>query len=154
MVLDVTPDEGKAEAAPAVVEEAKAEEAPAEEAPVEVVAALDPELVAKGAKVFKKCKACHQVGEGAKNKTGPILNGIVDKPAGAVEGFKYSKALKAMAEKGLVWDEDSLAEFLKKPKAFMKGTKMSFAGMKDAEDRANLLAYLRDFSDNPSNLPE
>jgi cytochrome c len=145
MVLDVTPDEGKTEASPAavVVEEvAIVEEAKAEEAPVEEVAAIDPELIAAGEKVFKKCKACHQVGEGAKNKTGPILNGIVGKAAGEVEGFKYSKALKAQADDGLVWTEEALTEFLKKPKKFMKGTKMSFAGLRKDKDLVSITAYL------------
>ena len=142
MVLDVTPDEGKDEAAPAAEEVPVVEEAKAEEAPVEEVAAVDPELVAAGEKVFKKCKACHQVGEGAKNKTGPILNGIIGRAAGTVDGFKYSKALKAKADEGLVWTDEALAEFLAKPKAFMKGTKMSFAGLKKEKDLAAITAYL------------
>jgi cytochrome c len=143
MVLDVTPDEDKGEAAPAVVEGAPVEEeAMAEETPAEEVAALDPELVAAGAKVFKKCKACHQVGDGARNKTGPVLNGIVGQAAGTVEGFKYSKALKAKAEEGLVWTDENMTEFLKKPKAFMKGTKMSFAGLKKEKDLIAITAYL------------
>ncbi len=164
-VLDVTPEETaarKAEeeaaaAAAAAEEEARAEEPKAEEpatetaaaestagaAPAAGDAAPDPELVARGEKVFKKCKACHQVGEGAKNRTGPILTGIVGKPAASVEGFKYSKALLAKAEEGLVWDEAALAEFLKKPKAFVPKTKMSFAGLKKDEDLAAIIAYLK-----------
>ena len=143
MVLDVTPDEDKGEAAPAVVEDAPVvEEAKVEETAAEEVAALDPELVAAGAKVFKKCKACHQVGDGARNKTGPVLNGIVGQAAGTVEGFKYSKALKAKAEEGLVWTDENMTEFLKKPKAFMKGTKMSFAGLKKEKDLMAITAYL------------
>lgn len=100
---------------------------------------------AKGEKVFKKCKACHAVGEGAKNKVGPMLNGISDAPAGQVEGFKYSKALVAAAEEGLVWDDANMAAFLTKPKDFMKGTKMSFAGLKKESDVADVIAYLRGF---------
>ncbi|SFR32390.1 c-type cytochrome [Litoreibacter janthinus] len=146
MVLDVTPDEGDDDAAsaePAAAEETPVvEEAKVEEAPVVAVAAVDPELVEAGEKVFKKCKACHQVGEGAKNKTGPVLNGIVGKAAGAVDGFKYSKPLMAKAEEGLVWTEDTLAEFLSKPKTFIKGTKMSFAGLKKDKDLAAITAYL------------
>lgn len=134
-VLDVTPDEEGA-AGEADVQEAAAE-------PVEEVAALDPELVAHGEKVFKKCKSCHQLGEGAKNRSGPILTGIVGRPAGTVDGFKYSKALKAAADDGLIWDEDSLTAFLAKPKAFLKGTKMSFAGLRKDEDLAGILAYLQ-----------
>lgn len=139
MVLDVTPDEENAEEAKPepVVEEAKAEEAPVVEA-----VALDPELVAAGKKVFKKCKACHQVGDKAKNKTGPVLNGIIGRAAGTVEGFKYSKAMKAKADEGLVWTDEALAEFLAKPKAFIKGTKMSFSGLKKEKDLAAIAAYL------------
>lgn len=107
------------------------------------IAAGDPE---KGANVFKKCKACHALGEGAKNKVGPHLNNIFDGAAGAVEGYKYSKALTAQADAGLVWDETTLSEFLKKPKSYLPGTKMSFSGLKKESDRENLIAYLATFS--------
>ncbi|MGR3759733.1 c-type cytochrome [Roseobacteraceae bacterium NS-SX3] len=155
-VLDVTPEEETEETAgdmnPAAEEPAEAAEAAAEEAKAEEpaagpaqqeTAALDPELVAKGEKTFKKCKACHQVGEGARSKTGPILNGIVGAPAGHVDGFKYSKAMKAAAEDGLVWTEEELAAFLAKPKKYMKGTKMSFAGLKKDADIEAVIAYLQ-----------
>ena len=143
MVLDVTPEEEEAEdQASVVVEEPVVEEVQ----PEPVVAALDPELIAKGEKVFKKCKACHQVGEDAKNKTGPILNGIVDHAAGAVDGFKYSKPMKAAAEDGLVWNEVELAAFLAKPKKYMKGTKMSFAGLKKEKDVEAIITYLKSHS--------
>lgn len=99
----------------------------------------------KGEKVFKKCKACHAVGEDAKNKVGPILNGIVGAPAGQVADFKYSDALKTMADGGLVWDAESLGAFLSKPKEFMDGTKMSFAGLRKEKDVANVIAYLETF---------
>lgn len=146
LVLDVTPEEESAEApaGAAPAQEATAEEAVEE--PVETAAVLDPELVAKGEKTFKKCKACHQVGEGAKSKTGPILNGIVGAPAGHEEGFRYSKAMKAAAEGGLVWDEAELAAFLAKPKKYMKGTKMSFAGLKKDSDIEAVIAYLQSYS--------
>jgi cytochrome c len=145
-VLDVTPDETgsvpPAESAEAGVEEAAAE--PAAE-PAAEVAALDPELVAEGEKVFKKCKSCHQVGDKAKNKTGPVLNGIVGATAGAVEGFRYSKAMEGAGQDGLVWSEEELAAFLEKPKAYMKKTKMSFAGLKKDEDIEAVIAYLKSF---------
>lgn len=98
-----------------------------------------------GEKVFKKCKACHAVGDKAKNKVGPILNGVIGAPAGQVEDFKYSDALTEMADGGLVWDEESLSAFLTKPKDFMKGTKMSFAGLRKEKDVANVIAYLATF---------
>jgi cytochrome c len=147
-VLDVTPEDETAKAeAPAVVE-AAATPAPAPEPepapePVAEVAALDEALVKKGAKVFKKCKACHQVGGKAKNKTGPILNGIIGAPIGQVEGFKYSKAMKALGEEGQVWDDENLTAFLTKPKKFLKKTKMSFAGLKKEADIAAVTEYLK-----------
>ncbi|MCL4130947.1 UNVERIFIED_CONTAM: hypothetical protein GTU68_025033 [Idotea baltica] len=100
----------------------------------------------KGEKVFKKCKACHAVGDDAKNKVGPVLNGIVGAPAGANPDFKYSDALSEMAAEGLVWDDESLTEFLTKPKNFIKGTKMSFAGLRKEADTENVIAYLSTFN--------
>ncbi|GAA6187552.1 c-type cytochrome [Litorivita sp. NS0012-18] len=140
-VLDVTPEEE--EGAAPVAEPAKSE--PATPAPVQE-AALDPELVADGEKVFKKCKACHQVGEGAQNKTGPILNDIAGQTIGSVEGYKYSKTFKGLAAEGAVWDDAALAAFLAKPKAFAPKTKMSFAGLKKESDIAAMIAYLKSLS--------
>lgn len=102
---------------------------------------------AKGEKVFKKCKACHQVGDGAANKTGPMLNGVIGRAAASVEGFRYSKALAAKGEEGLVWTEEEMAAFLTKPKKYLKGTKMAFAGLRKAKDRDNVIAYLATFSE-------
>ncbi|MDU9005519.1 c-type cytochrome [Sedimentitalea todarodis] len=133
MVLDVTPEE---ETTPK----------PAQEETVGAGAAsFDAELAAKGEKVFKKCKACHQIGEAAKNRTGPILTAVVGNPAGAVDGFKYSQPLKERAENGLVWTEEELVAFLAKPKAYMKGTKMSFAGLSKQDDLAAIVEYLKSF---------
>ena len=92
-----------------------------------------------GEKVFKRCKACHYI-DRKKNKSGPHLVNVVGRAAGAVDGFKYSKA---MAGSGLVWDEATLAGFLAKPKKYLKGTKMSFAGLKKESDIANVIAYLK-----------
>lgn len=100
------------------------------------------EDVAAGKKVFKKCAACHFVDK-EKNKIGPHLIGIVDRPAGAVEGYKYSKALQAKSEEGLVWTVESIMEYLTKPSAMIKGTKMSFAGLKKEKDIADVIAYLK-----------
>jgi cytochrome c len=155
-VLDVTPDVTEGEEA-AVIElvaaegevaatEAVAEAAP-EPAPESVVAAADPALIAEGEKVFKKCSACHKVGEGARNGTGPQLNGIVGRAAGTVEGFKYSKPLTEMAAAGLVWDEPSMQAYIENPKGFMKGTRMAFAGLKKPEDRDAVIAYLATFGE-------
>lgn len=98
--------------------------------------AADP---AAGQKVFAVCKACHQVGEKAKNGVGPILNGVVGRPAGSVEGFKYSDAMKAS---GITWDEAALDEYLKDPKGKVPGNKMAYAGLKDDTKRADVIAYL------------
>ncbi|MFN3723190.1 MAG: c-type cytochrome [Paracoccaceae bacterium] len=128
------------EAAAEVPAEAVAE---AEAAPETIMtAAADPALIAAGQTVFRKCSACHKVGDGAKNAVGPTLNDIVDNSAGKVDGFAYSKPLLAMAQAGLVWDADSLHGFLANPRGFMKGTKMAFAGLKSEEDRNAVIAYL------------
>lgn len=99
----------------------------------------------KGKKVFNKCKACHAVGEGAKNKLGPVLNGIVGTAAGLNPDFKYSKAMTAKAAEGLVWDEASLTAYIAKPKKFIKGTKMAFKGIKKEKRIIDLIAYLKTF---------
>ena len=98
----------------------------------------------KGKRVFNKCKACHMVGEDAKNRVGPVLNGVVDRAAGQVD-FKYSPALMAAAEDGLVWDAENLSVFLTKPKDLIKGTKMSFAGLRKEQDILDVIAYLETF---------
>lgn len=100
---------------------------------------------AEGEKVFRKCKACHAVGDGAENKVGPVLNGVVDRAFGAVEGFSYSDALMEAAAEGKAWTPEELDAFLQKPRSYLKGTKMSFAGLRKDEDRANVIAYLASF---------
>jgi cytochrome c len=100
---------------------------------------------AKGEKLFKKCKACHTIGDGAKNRTGPVLTGILDNKAGQNPNYKYSSGMKEAAAGGLVWDAASLTSFLTKPKAFVKGTRMGFPGFKKPTDIENVLAYLATF---------
>lgn len=107
-----------------------------------------------GEKVFRKCKSCHQLGQGAKHRIGPHLNGIFGRQAGSHEDFRYSKALVRAGTGGLEWHADTLDAFLEKPRALASGTRMSFAGLKKSDDRLNLIAYLRTFSDNPANIPE
>ena len=92
-----------------------------------------------GKKVFKKCKTCHTFDPG-KKKIGPHLKGVVGRKAGSVEGYKYSKA---MAGTDITWDEANLDQFLTKPKAFVKGTKMSFRGLSKESQRADVIAYLK-----------
>jgi cytochrome c len=97
---------------------------------------------AKGKRVFNKCKACHFLDK-PKSKLGPHLVGIIGRPSAAVEGFKYSKAMRSAK---IVWDEETLDAFLTKPKKFMKGTKMSFQGLKKPKDRANVIAYIKEMT--------
>ncbi len=99
-----------------------------------------------GEKVFRKCMACHAVGEDAKNKVGPHLNDIFGRTAGSIEDFNYSDAMVAKGEEGLVWDAETLAAYLEKPRDYVPGTKMSFAGLRKEEERANVVAYLATFS--------
>jgi len=101
------------------------------------------EDIKAGEKVFNKCKACHTVDEGGKNKLGPNLWNIVGAPIAAKDGYKYSKALKAYAEEAGNWNEENLIAWLKKPKGLVKKTKMIFAGLKKADEITNLLAYLK-----------
>jgi cytochrome c len=96
-----------------------------------------------GEAVFQKCSMCHNVGEGARNKVGPVLNGVVGRPAGSFEGFNYSEAMKAS---GLTWDEATLTTFLKGPRALVPGTKMTFGGLKTDPEVADVIAYLKQFS--------
>lgn len=98
----------------------------------------------KGEKVFKKCKACHTVEKDGKNRIGPNLYGVVGRKAAAVEGFKYSDAMK---ESGLTWDEATLDAFLEKPKKVMKKTKMAFPGLRKDDQRADVIAYLKALKD-------
>lgn len=94
-----------------------------------------------GAKVFKKCMACHAIDE--KNKIGPSLKGIVGRKAATVEGFKYSDAMLAKGAEGVIWDEATLAAYLPDPKAWVPGTKMVFPGLKKPEEVTDLIAFLK-----------
>ena len=95
-----------------------------------------------GKAVFRKCIACHQVGEKAKNLVGPVLNGLFGRKAGTVEGYSYSEANK---NSGIVWDEAAFREYIKNPKAKIPKTKMVFAGIEDDLDIDDLIAYLKQF---------
>ena len=106
--------------------------------------------LAHGEKVFKKCSACHIVAKGGKNKIGPALYGIVGKASAVSEGYSYSKALKAH---GKNWSFEELNAYLLKPQAHIKGTKMSFAGLRKDKDRASVILYLNSQSDSPLPKP-
>jgi cytochrome c len=97
---------------------------------------------AAGEKVFLKCKVCHQIGDTAKNSVGPVLTGVVGRPAGTYPGYSYSDANK---NSGLTWDEATLTVYLKNPKAKVPGTKMTFPGLPSDDDIANVIAYLKTF---------
>jgi cytochrome c2 len=99
-----------------------------------------------GAEIFKKCRACHDIGPNAKIKVGPVLNDIIGRKAGSIEGFAYSEANKTAGATGLVWTDDVLFKYLENPLTFMKGTKMVFTGLKDEQDRRDVIAYLKKFS--------
>ena len=101
-------------------------------------------------KLSKKCAACHSFNAGGPNKVGPNLWNVLNREMGQVDGYKYSKALMAFGGK---WDYSSLNQFLLKPKEYMKGTKMNYAGLKKEKDRANILLWLRSLADTPANLP-
>jgi cytochrome c len=111
------------------------------------LASADP---AKGQQVFNKCTACHTVEKGAPNQLGPNLWGVLGEPVGKGHGFAFSPAL---AEKGGTWNWDNLSEWLTSPKAFAPGTKMTFAGISNPQDRANVIAFLNSKSDAPRPLP-
>ena len=99
-----------------------------------------------GAKIFKKCTACHSIAQGGGNKIGPALWGVPGRKAGTVSGYKYSKSMVAY---GKPWSFEEMDGFLTKPKDWIKGTKMSFVGLKNAKDRAAVILYMNENTDNP-----
>ena len=104
--------------------------------------------VGAGANVFKRCGACHSIGEGAKHKIGPELNELFGRVAGSIPDYNYSKAMIEAGQNGLVWNPVTLAPYLHKPKEHVPGTKMSFPGLGNEKDINNLIAYLATFSPN------
>lgn len=127
--------EGTAPSAPAV---------PVVEAPEP---AVDPALIAAGEGLWRQCRACHQVGDTARNGTGPLLNGVVGRHAGAVEGFRYSSPMQEAGAAGLIWTPEDLDAFLADPRGYMRGTRMTFRGLPDATDRAAIIAFLGTFAE-------
>ncbi len=133
-VLDVTPETEEDD----MVEEAAVteEEAPAASGP-------DPELVAAGEGLFRQCAACHEIGEGARSRVGPALNGVFGAAVASVEGFRYSPALRDAGGSGMVWDEETLAGYLADPRGFIRGNRMAFQGLRSDEDIAAVIAYMQ-----------
>jgi cytochrome c len=107
-----------------------------------------------GATVFKKCASCHTADKGGANKVGPNLFGIVDRPIASHEGFSYSAGMKTFAEANKTWTYDHLSFFIEAPKKHVPGTAMGFAGIKKPDERANLIAWMREQADSPAPLPE
>jgi len=114
--------------------------------PGDIMALISSASAADGEKVFKKCAACHSISKGGSNKIGPALWGVLGRQAGAVPDYKYSKALVSY---GKSWSFKEMDGFLLKPKDWIKGTKMSFAGLKNEKDRAAIIKYLNENTDNP-----
>ena len=112
----------------------------------DIMALLATANVSDGEKVFKKCAACHSISKGGGNKIGPALWGVLGRAAGSISDYKYSKA---MAVHGKIWSFEEMNGFLIKPKGWIKGTKMSFAGLKKETDRASIILYLNKNTDNP-----
>ena len=106
--------------------------------------------LAHGEKVFKKCSACHMIASGGKNMIGPNLWGVIGRTAGSVSDYKYSKAMVAYAKQ---WDFEEMNSYLIKPRAYIKGTKMAFAGLRKEKDRASVILYLNSKSASPKPLP-
>ncbi len=98
--------------------------------------------VAAGEKVFAQCRACHMIGENAKNLVGPVMNGLIGRHSGSIEGFVYSEANK---NSGITWDDATFLEYIKDPKAKIPNTKMIFAGVKDEQKAKDLLAFIKQF---------
>ena len=117
---------------------------------VDIAALMAMADLAHGEKVFKKCAACHSIVKGGKNNIGPALYNVVDREVGVVSGYKYSKAL---TEYGKNWTFEELNGYLIRPAKWIKGTKMAFAGLKKEKDRASVILYLNQNSDNPLPLP-
>ena len=106
--------------------------------------------LAHGEKVFKKCSACHVVNKGGENKIGPALYGVLGRKVAAIESYKYSSAMAAYDKE---WTFEEMNGYLRKPQAHIKGTKMAFAGLRKDKDRASVILYLNQNSDNPLPLP-
>ena len=113
---------------------------------VNIMALFASTSAAEGAKIFKKCAACHSIAEGGGNKIGPALWGVLGRSAGSIPDYKYSKA---MAAHGKNWSFEEMNGFIIKPKDWKKGTKMSFAGLKKAKERAAVILYMNENTSNP-----
>ena len=117
---------------------------------IDMVALMAQGDIINGKKIFKKCAACHSINKGGSNKIGPALYGVVGRKVGGIADYKYSKTL---ASYGKEWTFEELNGFLQKPSSYLKGTKMSYAGLRKEKDRASVIKYLNQNSDSPKLLP-
>ena len=117
---------------------------------IDIVALMAMGDIASGKKIFKKCAACHSIDKGGANKIGPALYNVVGRTVGGVADYKYSKTLTSY---GKEWTFEELNGFLLKPASYIKGTKMSYAGLRKEKDRASVIKYLNQSSDSPKQLP-
>lgn len=108
----------------------------------------------RGASLYRQCKSCHMVGEEAHNRVGPHLNELFGRRAAAVEGYKYSADMARAGADGLIWSAETLDVYLENPRSLVTGTRMSFRGIADPAERADLIAYLRTHSVSPADIPE
>lgn len=125
-----------------------------EEGPVDYGALLMAADVSAGERVFRRCSSCHTAEQGGANGTGPALWDVMGRAVASVDGFNYSGAFQEYAEGGTVWGYENMSNFLENPRQYIPGTAMSFAGLRNQEDRINIIAYLRSLSNDPLPLPE
>ncbi|MFP4570521.1 c-type cytochrome [Rhodosalinus sp.] len=154
-VLDVTPeDEAARQAREEMAEQAEptqtagAETVTEASAPADESMAIDTALAEEGEGVFRQCRACHMVGDGAQNRVGPHLNAVFGRPLGGIDGFRYSATMEEMGEEGIVWTDETMTEFFLKPRDYVPGTKMSFNGLRSDEDATAVIEYLKAFQEN------
>lgn len=109
----------------------------------------------RGERVYAQCQSCHEVGQGAVNRIGPHLNGVFGRRLAGLDDYtRYSPGLTRAGADGVVWTAETLDAYIANPRSLVTGTRMNFAGLRSAEDRADVIAYLRIFSDSPANIPE
>jgi len=108
----------------------------------------------RGAKLYRQCQSCHQIGAGAENRVGPHLNELLGRNAAAVEGYRYSNDMVRAGADGLTWTAESLHVYIENPKALVTGTRMAFRGIEDPKDRDDLIAFLRSYTASPRDIPE
>lgn len=143
-VIDVTPDDASNPSSHEVISEDEDGDSAAAEQSAAEPATLDQALVETGETVFRKCRSCHKVGEGARNGAGPHLNGLFGRTAGTVDGFRrYSQSMVEAGEGGLVWSDETLDRYLIKPRDMIARSTMAFPGLSDEQDRAAVIEFLK-----------